>query len=733
MKSKKVNRWLVYLVVLATLPATTALACFMRSPLPVQVSADHIEVEIHDQVAIKRYRCVFYNPNPRAVVGGECFMEVEPGAQVDNMKLSIGGKEIHAEILDQKKANQVFLDMVKRGGSPALLEFYGNQLIRSKVPRIPAGGTVTVHLQYTTVLKSRDGLVRISMLNTNPKAKMQALKEASIQIRISSKKGIQNVYSPTHDIKIVEDPKADVAIKWSQKNYLPKSPFVLYYALSEEAVGMNLLTHREKGEPGTFMLMLSPSFGDSGEIASGTSKDVVFCVDTSGSMLEGGLIGQARQALTHCLERLGPGDRFNIVSFGTEARLFEESLQDVDEISRKRALRYVQKKMQARGGTAIEEALGAAIGQFTGEEARPRMIVFLTDGRPSIGERNPDKLLAGVAKTNRKDVRIFTFGIGHQVDTRFLDLLADKNGGESDYVHPKEAIGDRIAPFFAKVASPVLTQVRVRIRGVEVEDLYPKRLPDLFRGGQLTLLGRYQGSGTAEVEVTAMRGEEEVRYVTTIELPEEEERSEFVPRVWAGKKVAHLLNELREGGSNQELVDEVVRLARRYGIVTPYTSYLVVREGALAGGKSPAQLQRKMKASLGRRLEQDAAKGLNPGAPKSQALHFNEASRLREFRNASGRAGGLYDMAESEAEDKGLDRHHAMRVLRYVGSRTFYRSGDGWIESTYEEAFAKKVTELKLASEEYLALVQKHPTVTKYLALGQVVFTYHGAWYKIVE
>ena len=157
MSDRRIGRLVGCFVLLTLLPGSAAVACFMRSPLPVQVSADHIEIDIHDQVAVKRYQCVFYNPNPQAVVGGECFMEVEPGAQVDNMTLTIGGKEVKAELLTQKKANQVFLDIVKKGGSPALLEFYGNQLIRSKVPRIPAGGTVTVHLQYTTVLKSRDG------------------------------------------------------------------------------------------------------------------------------------------------------------------------------------------------------------------------------------------------------------------------------------------------------------------------------------------------------------------------------------------------------------------------------------------------------------------------------------------------------------------------------------------------------------------------------------------------
>ena len=216
-------------------------ACRMRLIQPVQVWLDHINVDITDQVAVKTYNCTFKNPNARTVVGGTCYMELEPGAQVDDMSVLVDGKEMKAEILDVEKAKQVFTDIVKNGGSPALLEYFGNQLIQTQVPRIAAGGTVTVKLTYTTVLKKRGDLIRLQMLNTNPKALMQPLKSASVTVNIKSSDPIKNIYSPTHEINIVEKKDWDVSIEWKKENYLPKHPFVLYYQTADEEVGASLV------------------------------------------------------------------------------------------------------------------------------------------------------------------------------------------------------------------------------------------------------------------------------------------------------------------------------------------------------------------------------------------------------------------------------------------------------------------------------------------------------------
>ena len=502
-----------------------ASACFMRSPQPVQVWLDHIHVDITDQVAVKTYHCTFRNPNGNAIVGGTCYMELEPGARVDNMAVIVNGVEARAEILDVEKANQVFTEIVKEGGSPALLEYYGNQLIQTKVPKVAAGETITVKLKYTAVLKKRGGLVRLQMLNTNPKALMQPLKSASVTVNIRSKTPIKNLYSPTHEIKIVETPDWDVSAKWEEADYLPEHPFVLYYQTAEEAVGASLLTHRELGEEGAFMLMLSPTVGQgAGQVTESQilPKDIVFCVDTSGSMIENNKLEQAQKALKYCIEHLRVGDRFNIVDFGTTSRnLNSASLIPFNNINRERALRYVE-KLSARGGTAIQDALEQSLGQLKqdAQDGRLKMIVFATDGLPTIGEREPDKILKRVEELNTESVRVFVFGEGFNVNTKLLDFLALNHRGESEYILPKEDITEKIRRFFDRVGSPMMTDLKLDFEGLEVTDVFPRNIKDVFRGEQVVIYGRYSGHGEKTVRLTGMAGAEKHTYEYKLEFPE---------------------------------------------------------------------------------------------------------------------------------------------------------------------------------------------------------------------
>ena len=509
MKTLSMKKLFFCVAAVLLLPGTPAGACFMRSPLPVQVWLDHIEIRITDQVAVKTYDCTFRNPNPRAVVGGTCYMELEPGAQVDNMKVLVDGKEMQAEILDVEKAKQVFTEIVKNGGSPALLEYYGNQLIQTQVPRIAPGGTVKVVLTYTTVLKKRGNLVRIQCLNTNPKALLQPLKSASVTVRINSKQPVKNVYSPTHEVKIEESKGWDVSVVWKQENYLPKHPFVLYYQTDETPVAASLVAHRELDEPGHFMLMLSPDQGRHGRKLREQvlPKDIVFCVDTSGSMLRQGKIDQVREAVRYCLQQLRPQDRFGLVQFNTRVRVFRPQLVPATPQNIQAALQYVD-SLQARGGTAMAQALQRSLQMLQGDSStRVKMIFFSTDGYPTIGLRDPDRLLEQVRKANTQQVRVFVFGQGVDINTRLLDLLAWQNQGAAEYLLPQENLKQKIRHYFNRVGSPLWKRLEVHFASAAgVEEVFPRQLSDLYLGEQVIVVGRYRGAGTFTVTLRGYQG-----------------------------------------------------------------------------------------------------------------------------------------------------------------------------------------------------------------------------------
>ncbi|MBW3540431.1 MAG: VIT and VWA domain-containing protein [Planctomycetes bacterium] len=727
--------------------ASPAAACFMRSPQPVQVWLDHIHVDIVDQVAVKTYHCTFKNPNPQLITGATCYMELEPGARVDNMSVTVDGRETQAEILSVEKANQVFTEMVSAGGSPALLEYFGNQLIQTKIPRIAAGGTVTVHLRYTTVLQKRGDLVRLQMLNTNPKALLQPLKSASVTVNIKSRTPIKNLYSPTHEIDIVETPDWDVTARWKQDEYLPTHPFVLYYQTAEDDVAAALLAHREADEEGAFMLMLSPTIGGGADKLSDADvlpKDIVFCVDTSGSMLEGGKMEQARRALEYCVEHLRTGDRFNIVDFSTTVRSLEaRGLIELDDASRDRALRYID-KLAARGGTAIQEALETSLDCLSGDHAQPaatgsdderpapseaarlKMIVFATDGLPTIGEREPEQILKRIAQKNTEDVRVFVFGEGFNVNTKLLDFLALGNRGESEYILPEEDIDAKIARFFDRVGSPVMTDLEISFEGLEVKDVFPRKVNDVFRGEQLVVYGRYTGHGKKTVRLSGNVAGQRRTFEYELEFPEisEDDKNSFVPRLWAGRKVDFLLSELRGSeAEDRELVEEITFLAKRYGIVTPYTSFLMVEDIA----QQTAEMQ--VKSFLSRARAADGGlRGNEWGA--AAVTHANQQALNRRRLVSQGNLGNYYVQCQEALAQEGRGDVQALAQVRYIGNRTFYCTNEVWYDSRFDPEKQPKLEQVVVGSKEYLKLLNEQPVLARYMAQGDVVVNAGGRWYQ---
>jgi len=726
----------------------TTQACFMRASQPVQVWLDHINVDIKDQIAVKTYHCAFRNPNGRAIVGGTCYMELEPGTQVNQMSVLVDGKEMQAEILDVENANQVFQEIVQKGGSPALLEYYGNQLIQTKIPRVEAGKTVMVKLTYTTVLKKHGNLIRLQMLNTNPKALMQPLKEASVTVNIRSAEPIKNIYSPTHEVKLVEKKDWDISVEWKQKNYLPKHPFVLYYQTSPDKVGASLIAHRESGEAGYFMLMLSPTQGQGiGKLTAEQilPKDVVFCVDTSGSMLEHQKMTQARDALKYCVNHLRPGDRFNIIDFSTTARHFNQrGLIDFNEESKQNALSYAE-AMTARGGTAIEEALLLSLKHLqTGpSSATPRlkMMVFSTDGLPTIGERDTQKLLKTIAQQNTENVRLFVFGEGYDVNTRLLDFLALDHRGEADYILPEEDLTRKISQFFDRVGSPVMTDVSLDFEAADVTDVYPRQVKDIFQGEQLLVYGRYTGSGPKTIQVTGTINGGKISQTYQLDFPKKSanDQNSFVPRLWAGQKVDFLLEQIRNSGQkkpDQELVNEITLLAKQHGIVTPYTSFLMADD--TVSGNTPMPLLGVHREKLEQNLQKELAyDGLRRQASESvrqeQVLDAQSSNRDRYAAGKSGNAARYYEQAEREMK-KFNKNGSALQSIRYIGNRTFYKSqGDFWNESLYDPHQHQDLKNIEVGSDEYFELLKQDQRLAKYLALGNVILQIDQRWYQITE
>jgi Ca-activated chloride channel family protein len=348
--------------------------------------------------------------------------------------------------------------------------------------------------------------------------------------------------------------------------------FKCYYTLSDKAVGLNALTTRPEGEDGTFLLLISPSkFYDEAKLPP---VDFTFILDTSGSMGDDDKIGAAKKALRYCLGSLRNVDAFNIIRFSTEVEPFEPNFIDANEENVKRAKTFVD-GLRASGGTNIDGALAAALGQKPRKD-RLHTILFITDGMPTVGITNVDQILTNVEKINQQRLRVFACGVGYDVNTKLLDRVAEKTRSVAQYIRPKEDLEVSVSQLFDKISRPVLTDLRIEWGELKVRDVYPKELPDLFAGTQLTVFGRYKDGGERAITLTGKVGGEEKKFVYEAKFPTEADSEHaFIQTLWATRRVGYLLDQIRVNGESAELRDEVVQLAKKHGIVTPYTSYLV--------------------------------------------------------------------------------------------------------------------------------------------------------------
>jgi Ca-activated chloride channel family protein len=576
-------RWspvlILVLAVAGPAPAAGLLVPTDANTPPLAMLNHRVSVVIDEQVAVTRVEQTFRNATDRPLEATYVF-PVPKGATVNRFTMWVDGKETKGELVEADKARQVYTDVVRRLQDPGLLEYMGNDLLRVRVFPVPARGDQKVALSYTSVAAADSGLAEyVYPLKTDARA-ATTLQEFSLHVTLKSRHKLQNIYSPTHAVTVKHAGDREAHVDFERKQAALDKDFQLYYTLGDKDVGLTALTYRpQKGEDGYFLLLVSPR----AELAKAqrVPRDMVFVLDTSGSMV-GAKMEQARKALKFCLDNLADGDRFAVMNFATTVNKFAEGLTEVSPGQVGRAKRWVD-ALQANGGTAIDAALSAALEVRSADQGRSFTVVFFTDGQPTVGEANPENILKNVAAKNTSNTRLFTFGVGDDVNAALLDRLADQTRAVSTYVRPEEDIEVKVSGLYAKISHPVLTDLKLTAaEGLTLSEVYPNRLPDLFHGGQLVVLGRYRGEGHRALTLSGKVGAAEREFVYEANFPGKTGAGKaFVADLWARRKVGYLLEQIRSHGEQKELVDEVVRLAKKHGITTPYTSYLVVPDSAV--------------------------------------------------------------------------------------------------------------------------------------------------------
>lgn len=555
-------------------PAASLLVPADSQVPPLAMVSHRVTVSVVEQVAVTTVEQVFRNPTDRNLEAIYVF-PVPRGASVDQLSMWVDGKEVAGELLDAQRAEQVYTDIVRRTQDPALLEYLGHGLMRLRVFPIPPRSDQKVKFSYKAVVPRDGNLVEyVYPLKTDGKS-TQTLEEFSVRLTLESRQPITTVYSPTHAITVHRQGDRKAVVEFERNQALLDKDFQLFYGVSEQDVGLTALLHKPMAaEDGYFLFLLSPPVGAA---MQPLPRDLVLVLDVSGSMSDLKM-AQAKKALKYCLGQLKPEDRFGLIKFSTTVTPFRDKLLPASRDNLEAAVRWVD-GLRQQGGTAILPALEEALALRGDDPARPFTIIFFTDGQPTIDETDPDRIVQKVAAKNTANTRIFTFGVGDDVNAVMLDQLAEATRAVSIYVRPAEDIEAKVASLYGKISHPVLTDLRLTTSdSVRLHDVYPPKLPDLFHGSQLVVLGRYSGSGHATVRLTGQVGGQKKEFVYEVAFPERTsgEGRDFVEPLWARRKVGYLLDQIRVNGEKKELVEEVVRLAKQYGIATPYTSYLVV-------------------------------------------------------------------------------------------------------------------------------------------------------------
>ncbi len=714
---------------------------------PLEISFLKVDTHIKDQVAVTKIEQEFFNPNPRAMEGTFLF-PVPKGAAITKFTMEIGGKPIEAELLPADKARGIYEDIVRRMKDPALLEFAGQDVFKLRIFPIEAHSRKRIALSYTQVLKSDNGLVGYSYPLGTGKYSAKPIPSVSMRVEIESKAPLKAVYSPSHSVEVKRDGAHRAVVGFEAKDVLPEANFQLYHTADKAAVGVNLLTHRTGEGEGFFLLLAAPGV----EVKEKTvvQKDIAFVLDTSGSMA-GAKLEQAKKALAFCVENLNDGDRFEILRFATDVDPLFGGFKEAAKANRERAQSFIR-ETKPIGGTAIDDALRKALDLLSRREqskTRPGLVVFLTDGRPTVGETSEEAIHGNVKKT-AGEVRIFCFGIGHDVNTHLLDKIAETTRAFSQYVLPEEDIEVKVSNFYTKIKEPVLANPRLKFpEAVQASKLYPAPLPDLYRGEELVLVGRYTGGGNGHLLLEGSVNGKAQQHEYAVSFPARESANDFIPRLWATRRVGYLLDEIRLRGESKELKDEVAELARQYGIVTPYTAYLIIedeqRRNVPTTRQTLSHLQRDREQLARAEHEYRAFKNDKGGAKGVAGARAGMA--LRDARNA---ADGIY-LGQAEATGAPALAAPGGRVIfspkaqtatqayaqgvRFTGGKNFFQNGAQWIDGDVQmQRDDGKKVRVQFASKDYFELAAKDARVRPWLAMGMSLqFVLDGTTYEVYE
>jgi Ca-activated chloride channel homolog len=658
----------------------------VQSVSNIHMQSEQVKVLIENNLAKTTINETFRNDSNK-IVEGSYYFPVPSDAAITGFTLFIDGKPVQGEILESEGARRQYEKIVRSLIDPGLLEFANCRTIKASIFPIPAHGTRQIQLEYSQLLHSgKSGTKYEFPLKSKDKDPIDNLE---IEVKIAAgTNGVCSIFNPSYNLsrRLINK---EVLLSYSAQEIVPNRNFSFSISPLQKGIAANLLTHKNSAEEAYFLLDLTPPPLSE----SKTSKDIVLVADISGSM-KGTKLAELKLALKDIIETLSMTDRFNIVCFNTNVYSYKESLIEASPENRLQAIRFID-EIEASGGTNISGAISKSLESFTKDQGKSlQYIILVSDGTPTAGECEISSLIDMIPSSS--PVRLFDLGIGYDVNTQLLNELAERHHGKAEYVTQNESIKKSLLSLYEKIRRPVLTDVDLTFTGIEVKDFYPEKPFDIFVGEQQLILGRYEGAGKANLVVHGKLNGEDKTFTFPVSFAAEDNSNSELRRLWAMRRIAALCTTAGTSDSNK---DEITALSKQYGVITPYSSFLV---------KDPNETRASIRGSF--------------------AI---DATTLQTGIDSVRRARMLMSYKSSNASD---DIENPSDSIRNIADKTFCLESGFWVDSGFDPAaFSKKqISKVTFASKDYFDLINKEPLLAKYFSVGKnVIVVLKGQCYRV--
>jgi len=631
----------------------------------------------------------------------ELVVPVPDGAVVRGFAYDGPNGQITAKVLPRDEAKRIYESLVAKIRDPALVEFIGYNLIRSSVFPVEAHGKQKIRLTYEHLLETDGARVDYILPRTES---LEYAVPWKVTATIKAKQAISTVYSPSHKLQIERINDRKLALEIQTKAMQEPGPFRLAYLLEEDGVTASLLAYPDQSVGGGYFLLLGglPPQSSNTE-GPAIKREVTLVIDRSGSM-RNEKIEQVKEAALQIIAGLQADEAFNIIIYNNTVQWFSETPVIKTAETQNAARRYIE-GMTATGGTNIHGALAAALGQAPTEGMLP-IILFLTDGLPTVGQTSELAIRELVVKTNPHKRRVFTFGVGFDVNAPLLEKVASESRGRAEFVLPKEDVEAKVGKVFQQLTGPILADAELRLVGPNggpalgrTRDILPQKLPDLFEGDRLVLLGQYVGAEPITFKLTGNYRGKKRAFKFTFDFDKASKKNGFVPRLWASRKIAELIDTVRQMGADpsasthdpkvKELVDEIVRLSTQFGILTEYTAFLA-REGTDLG--DARRMRREAEGVLSSRA-METRSGMGAVNQSLNSVRQKGQSELN-YRNR------FYDQQLNEV---------AISTVQQINDKAYYNRQGRWIDSNLvgQDQQARPTRVIAFGSREFFDLAQR--------------------------